>query len=152
MSASLIVIGIPSGPDARARIAEIAFGLHLAVSFDIHPSVMMVAELLAAEADCSFAVDAPESGTATELEAECAELRMAARLPTFLMQVQPLLTRVRLAWTWDFPDPAQTRHQQGSVADLVAVLSRPETWARRHEVSPGVYHCSHDGIYVFHLT
>jgi len=153
LSSSLVVIGSPSDPSGCHRIAEIASSLHMAVSFDIYPSVKTVADLLATQAECCFTVDAPESGTATELEHECAALDRGARLPKFLeyLEAEHLLTKVRLAWSWDFPDPNKIRHDQGSVADLVALLSRSETWGRREEIQPGVFHVSYDGIYVFCL-
>lgn len=154
MSSSLVVIGLPCGPTGGNRIAEIASELYLDASFDIHPSVKVVAQLLAKPNHCCFTIDAPESGTATELEDECASLGMGARLPRFLetLMSEELLTEVRLAWSWDFPDPAISRHEEGSVADLVALLSRSETWGQRVEVRPGVFHLSFDSIFVFCLT
>lgn len=153
MSSQLVILGRLADRTAESAIVSVTERLGMIGRLnDAYPSIRPVVDAVSEPGDLIVQVDAPESGTAVELEDEVGGLGEGSRLIRLLRALTGLnVSDIRLLWSWDDPDIASLRHREGSIADLVQLLGRPESWGEAEQRGPNLYHVSYDSPLLFTL-
>lgn len=153
MSSKLVILGRLADRNTEDALIRVCDQLGLVTSLhDVYQSVRSLIDAVCEPGDLILQVDAPESGTSTELDDEVVELGEGSRLVRLLrFLVQLNLRDVRLIWSWDFPDIASLRHSEGNIDDLIHLLRRPESWGVAEMSSPKLCYISYDSPLLFAL-